>query len=107
MAAIARPMRQINIKVSEKVFGKLEGLAKEAGVPVTALAGYLFDAAYSARMKGTPDAELDAHVALVGLATMGGASRDQLVTGTGLPAKTITRMQDAWKRVLREQRLGE
>ena len=64
MAHAAQPMRQINLKVSEKVYAKLEKLAKDADTPVSTMAGFLFDAAYAARVKGTPDADLDAHVAV-------------------------------------------
>ncbi|WP_279480321.1 hypothetical protein [Aureimonas sp. SK2] len=107
MAHAAQPMRQINLKVSEKVYAKLEKLAKDADTPVSTTAGFLFDAAYAARVKGTPDADLDAHVAVVGLATEGGASREQLATATGLTPEVIQRMQDAWIRVLRERRRGQ
>ena len=100
-------LRQINIKVSDKVGAKLDAMAKEAGTTTTSMAGYLFDAAYAARVNSTPDADLDAHVALVGLATLGGASRDALTVGTGLPIQTVMRMQDAWKSVLQERRRGK
>lgn len=106
MAAPQTPMRQLNIKVSEKVVAKLDAMAKTAGTSTTSLAGYLFDAAYAARVNGTPDADLDAHVSLVGLATLGGADLDRIVTGTGLDPKVVKRMQKAWWTVLDDRRRG-
>ncbi|WP_182085215.1 hypothetical protein [Aureimonas sp. ME7] len=106
MAHAPKPMRQINIKVSEKVYENLERLAKDADAPVSTMVGFLFDAAYASRMKGTPDADLDAHVAVVGLATEGKATREQLATALGLTPEVVQRMQDAWIMVMRERRRG-
>ncbi|WP_294640125.1 hypothetical protein [uncultured Aureimonas sp.] len=99
-----QPTRKITISVTEKVFGRLDTLAREANMQTGSYTGLLFDAAYAARVKGTPDAELDAQVALVGLATLSDADLEPLAAAVGLSIETATRMRDAWKGVLLERR---
>lgn len=106
--SFARPaVRELSLVVTEKVATKLDELAKAGGIKTTTLVGQLFDAAYASRVKGTPDASLDAHVSLVGLAHLSGADLEQVALGSGLPLTTVERMRDGWRTVLDERRRGQ
>lgn len=100
------PMRQIGIQVSQKVADRLQGLAKAAGMPMLTYTNLLFDAAYAARVKGTPDADLDAQVALVGLATLSETELEAIASAAGIDLTVAKRMRDGWRQVLDERRLS-
>lgn len=100
------PTRTVAITVSEKVHQQLEALAKEGGIKLVTLCGFLFDAAYAARVKACFDADLDAQVALVGLATISDRELGPIAEAAGLPTATAERMRDAWQTMLVERRRG-
>lgn len=78
--AAGRETRQINIKVSERVFAQLQKAGETAGMSATAYGKVLFDAAYSARCKPTGDLDLDAQV-----------SAALILHGSGMDFETISR----------------
>lgn len=104
MVLSPQPMRQIGIQVSQKVADRLQDMAKTAGMPLLTYTNLLFDAAYAARVKGTPDADLDAQVALVGLATLSGAELEEIASAAGLDLAIVERMRDGWRAVLEDRR---
>ena len=104
MAFTPQPMRQIGIQVTQKVAERLQAMAKEAGMPMLTFSNLLFDAAYSERCARTTDADLDAQVALVGLATLTGAELEEIASAAGLEISVAERMRDGWRRALDERR---
>lgn len=89
--------QQVILSISEPVFTKLQAFAKDVGVPTSAYAKMLFEAAYAARCAPTGDAALDASVARVLLLHRRGMTPAEISELVNLPAGLVGLTVEAWR----------
>lgn len=95
--------RQINIRITDRVYDKLSPMANAAGVPPSTYVRLLFEAAYAARHAPTGDAALDRNVACLMLLHRLGATAQDISGVLTLDPEIIAVCLDAWREELRRE----
>lgn len=88
----------LTLHVSARVFDRLGGAAREAGLSRALYAQRLFDAAYAAKVGHGDDRDIDRMVSLVAL--LEGRTDEDIAAALGCTTDLVARIRAAWRHAL-------